>query len=105
MTENEFNALYKNKDFLKQFKSICQSFFQSNRGALSTLSIFDVEDLKQECLIDIWRSEPNKEISYYIKTAQNRLTRLVEKGDTRNDIAQIEPLDNNLAYGICNDKE
>jgi len=103
MTESEFNSLYRNKDFIKQFKSICQSFLRGNREALRALAIFDIEDLQQECLIMIWREESGKDLSYYVKAVQNRLKRLVGKGGNRNDIVQIEPLDDNLAYGIYNE--
>jgi len=104
MQVKEFDVLYRNKKFQERLNYLCNSFFYSNREALSALA-FDEEDLKQECLIDIWDSIPNQEISFYIKIARNRLLDLIDKGEKRNEIIQFEPLDDNLAYSIYEDEE
>jgi len=100
LTNEDFNILYQNKEFLNKFKSICNDIFQSNREALSAFAIFAVDDLEQEGLIKIWKAKAGEKTSYYLKIAQNRLLKLVDRGESRNDIIQFEPLDDNLAYGI-----
>ena len=103
MTNSEFESLYHNKEFHNKFKSICNDFFVSNRDELVAVAIFDVEDLEQEGLIDVWQSEAGKDISYYIKTIQNRLLDIIGKATNREEIAQFEEIDSNLAYGAFAD--
>lgn len=104
MQVKEFDALYKNAKFQNRLNYLCNSFFYSNREAFDALA-FDEEDLKQECLINIWDSIPNQKISYYIEIAQNKLLDLIDKGNRRDEIIQFEPLDDNLAYSIYEDEK
>ena len=104
MTNTEFESLYRDKEFHNKFKSVCNDFFLSNRDELTAVAIFGVEDLEQEGLIDVWQSEAGKDISYYIKTIQNRLLDIVGKATNREEIVQFEEIDSNLAYGIYKDE-
>jgi len=100
LINDEFNALYKNKEFYNKFKSICHDFYQGHEDALNTeLAIYGVDDLEQEGLIEVWQSKSGESISYYLKAVQSRMLDLVTKAESREEIAQFEEIDSNLAYG------
>ena len=104
MTNTEFELLYHNKEFYNKFKSVCNDFFLSNRDELMAVAIFDVEDLEQEALLEVSQEEYGKEISYYIKAIQNQMLDIVRKATRREEIAQFEEIDSNLAYGAYSEE-